>query len=1039
MPRFRPDPPPPPSPGTPGQPHTHDHDPAPGHDAGRRPGPGQSSGRSHGHSHSSGHGHSPGRPYPDPARSRALLVGAPSAPGFETLRYVKRDLEDLKAALCDEPHGILRPDHVEVLHSPRRAEWLAALERAGRDATDLLFFYFVGHGYRAPHGRQVLHLLTENSDVRGDLPATAVLWPDVLERLAPGSFRHAVLVLDCCYSGTAATSGTLLTGEGYYVLASSQPTRTQPVDGVAGTPPRSRFTHAVITAMAEGGEPGSPGLTMQDLYQWLRRETRRWPKGLEDGWGPRSGSSGDGPGVLISRAVRPGTAPSHRPPVVPLPLPGPQPSLPARLVRRLREAGGARGVAVAGVHAVSRRWKPAALVLGALLLPAALYAYAGSDEPDGPGCAPPTELRVMTGAETRTAVTRAANAYMRSAANRKPLGPDDGEPAHCRRVNLTVYEAGPGETAEAFAASVLWEGYDSAKGADHRGSGTGTGGIPAGVCRPPARDSSPAGADGADGDEQAEDGRKKDGRKKDGQAEDGRAGEDAEDRKAGTGEDMDAACPDPLRDVGPQPDVILAGSSTELGRIEGSLRRAPGPAAVKSYRTVGYSPLVLAVPAVLEPRLREAGVHRTGSSWDELLAALDEMEPGLPLLRPDPDSSGAGLQHTVGLYEAPDGRFAGGADRDAERMEKRLGGRSVPAADADTLLCDLTREAADRDGPGLGHAAALVAEKHVADFNLGDRPGADSSCGNSRPADDEARLLAYYPEGVPWMDFQVAEVAWEGAGDAERRSAAVGAFQRWLAGEGSGQLLGGLVRGSDSGGLPLPPSGEAWKDPGESGVLPDVPFVREVPGHLVADAVVADYTRTRDPGQVLFLVDVSGSMAGGGKRELAADALRRALRRLGPQDSYGIRSYPKSAVEPAEAEEVVERDTPGDDQARAQNWARDLPGKRVVPEGAAVYEVLTRALRDTRGDDRPLIVLITDGDDRPRHDSDAVAFKAMEEERTREGSADVLVLSTRLEGCTAEIQGFKNPQDRAECFAGEDAAKKLAEQVAGAVRGRAAR
>ncbi|MEU4683517.1 caspase family protein [Streptomyces xinghaiensis] len=1027
MTRFRPDPPPPSSPGTPGQPQAHERDPAPGHGDGRKPGPGPGPGHSHSHGHrpGHGHGHSTGRPYPDPARSRALLVGAPSAPGFETLRYVKRDLEDLKAALTEEPHGILRPDRVEVLHSPHRPEWLAALERAGRDASDLLFFYFVGHGYRAPHGRQVLHLLTENSDVRGDLPATAVLWHDVLERLAPGSFRHAVLVLDCCYSGTAATSGTLLTGEGYYVLASSQPTRTQPVDGVAGTPPRSRFTDAVITAMAEGGEPGSPGLSMQDLYQWLRRETRRWPKGLEDGWGPRSGSSGDGPGVLISRAVRPGPAPPHPPPAeVPSPPPEPRPPLPVRLLREVREAGGVGAVAAAAVRVLVRRWKVTAPVLGALLLPAVLYACGGTDEPDGPGCAPPTELRVMTGAETRTAVTRAANAYMRSDANRKPLGPDDGEPAHCRRANLTVYEAGPGETAEAFAASVLWEGYDSAKGAGPRGSGTGTGGIPAGACRPPARDSSPAGADGTDGDEKAED---------------GRAGEDAEDRKAGAGEDMDAACPDPLRDVGPQPDVILAGSSTELGRIEGSLRRAPGPAAVKSYRTVGYSPLVLAVPAALEPRLREAGVRRTGSSWDELLAALEEVEPGLPLLRPDPDSSGAGLQHTVGLYEAPDGRFAGGADRDAERMEKRLGGRSVPAADADTLLCDLTREAADLDGPGLGHAAALVAEKHVADFNLGDRPGADSSCGNSRPADDAARLLAYYPEGVPWMDLQVAEVAWEGAGDAERRSAAVGAFQRWLAGEGSGQLLGGLVRGSDSGGLPLPPSGEAWKDPGESGVLPDVPFVREVPGHLVADAVVADYTRTRDPGQVLFLVDVSGSMAGGGKRELAADALRRALRRLGPQDSYGIRSYPKSAAEPAEAEEVVERNTPGDDQALAQNWARDLPGQRVVPEGAAVYEVLTRALRDTRGDDRPLIVLITDGDDRPRHDSDAVAFKAMEEERTREGSADVLVLSTRLEGCTAEIQGFKNPQDRAECFAGEDAAKKLAEQVAGAVRGRAAR
>jgi hypothetical protein len=398
-----------------------------------------------------------------------------------------------------------------------------------------------------------------------------------------------------------------------------------------------------------------------------------------------------------------------------------------------------------------------------------------------------------------------------------------------------------------------------------------------------------------------------------------------------------------------------------------------------------------------------------------------------------------GLQHTVGLYEAYDGWFAGGEGRDAEAVEERLRHDGLPAADADSLLCGLDR--GEPGQPRLGEAAALVSEKAVADFNLGRRPG--SACGNSKPADDTSRLLAYYPAGVPALDVPLATVRWKrsaagsGSDDRDRRAEAIRDFHNWLTQDGRPHFLHGLARGAGANGQPLPPRGEAWTDTATSGVLKDVSVVTEQTDGPTADAVVADYTRTREPGQVLILVDVSGSMAeGGGKRALVDAALRRSLQRLGPRDTYGIWSYPKSAHQPGLARTEIERGTPGDERAAALEWTDSLAKNRMSTSGAAVFEVLTRAMRETRDDPRPLIVLITDGDDRPEGDAGGAEFTAMRQEQQRADSTDVLVLSVRLDGCTAQIRQFENPGG-AGCFAGrpDRAAEALAEQVANDVQG----
>lgn len=890
---------------------------------------------------------------PDREGSRAFLVGVPTVAegGFDELGYVDRNLEDLSAALSHPDYGILERDSITVLRSPSRSEWLKELKRVGQETSDLLFFYFVGHGYRNPFDNQ-LYLMTHHAELGVNLVGTAVAWSHVLQTLDDMCFRRAVFILDCCNSGLAA-EGRGVGKNGHYILASALPTKTQPSDSMENG--RSRFTHEIISVMTPV-ERDSGGLTMQGLYERLSKVTPDWPVNFGDGWGPKNGSSGDGPGIVI--------APDALVFLEYVPPPPPTP----------------------------RRWKAVLAGCAVLLLAVVGGAYLLDHHGGGgsPECPPPLELRLMTGTETRDAVSRAVTAYVKDKANHRPLGESDDAPAGCRRVNFTVYDAGTRETVAAFGATAAWAGRAAGTGA----SPTVTTSDASGPCPAPS----------ASG-------------------------------RAGTAQSEKAAelCVDPLQDVGPQPDLILAGSSTELDRIQTQLERRRGPAKVSALGPVGYSPLVLAVPASLQGKLAAQGVRPIGSTWDELLAAMKKAAPGMPLLRPDPDTSSTGLQHTLGLYEARDGQFAGGAARDAEGVEKLLRRDFAPAPDADSLLCALD-EGRPRQ-PHLGEAAALVSEKAVADFDLGARPG--SACGNSKPADDESRLLAYYPRGVPALDMPLAQVSWKGAQDGKRREAAVHEFYDWLVGEGRGYFLDGLIRGVNGSRTgPAPPSGQAWEDTGAGGVLKAAPVVTETVDGATADAVVTDYTRTREPGQVLFLVDVSGSMAEGGKRALAETALRTSIQRLGSQDSYGIWAYPSSADEPAEARTVIRRGTPGNERAKALSWAESLTKKRMSTSGAAVYEVLERALRETRGEERPLIVLITDGDDRPEGGSGGAELTAMREQQQRKGSAEVLVLSVRVDGCAAEIRQFENPGG-AGCFSGrpEQAAEALAEKVANRVQG----
>ncbi|MFC0600400.1 VWA domain-containing protein [Streptomyces palmae] len=1024
----------------------------------------------------------PGRA-PDPERSRALLVGIPEVleGGFDRLDYVDANLEALRDALTRPPNGILAADRVTVLRSPSRAQWHHELRKAADQTGDLLLCYFAGHGYR--HAlTNVLHLMTRDADLDGDLHGTALAWAEILAAARRPTVRRALFLLDCCFSGMAAQKhggGEL----GHYILASAAPTRTQPATALPNG--RSPFTDAIVTEMLRGGPAESGGLTMHTLFNRLHERMRDWPTPhVTDGWGPRNGSGGDGPDILLSRTVTAGspktgapggaaTGPKAADGTVPSgsALSGRDPSgrdpsgtdvdgsapsgtdLSGGGPRRtdpsgtdpsgggprrtdpngkdpsgtgwdgagsggaVPEGGGSDGVVPDGpgdpapddaapdhegsppspsgasdsgqvrrLARTVRRWcgrhlRATAGIGAALAVLVAGGAYLLRDGGEARGaCPPPVQLRLLASTENRAAVTRAVAAYTASEANRRRLDSADHAPADCRRTNITVFDAGAGDIVEAFGATRAWAGRPASATTDG--------------CRP---------ADGST-DSAAERG---------------------------------ANCREPLQDIGPQPDLLALGSSAELARVQDRAEHARGPAAIVPLGPGGYSPLVLAVPARLEDRLRQHGAQRTGTSWTQLLDALDAVRAedrkggALPLLRPDPASSDIGLLHTLGLYEARDGVLDGGRARDPRWAERRVDGHHPAAPDAGTLLCELAGGYGGQ--PALGTAALLVDERTVADYNLG-RPG--GVCDLRKPVDDGERLLAYYPSGVPALDLPFAEVRWDGARDGRQRTAAVRQFYAWITGAGRDSFLHGALRGVTAERQPRPADGAAWHDPAESGVLAEAEVVTRRPDPATAVRTAADYADTLAPGQVLFLVDTSGSMVTGGKQAMLDSALRHALNALGPQDRYGVWSYPGSASDPASARVEVGLGTPGSDPGPARRWLDSLTLDGTRP-GAAVYEVLQEAVRATRGEKHAVIVLITDGDDRPEGDPAGDDYQRWADTKDRTGTPDVLVLSTRALGCAeVETQVFANGP-APDCFAGrpEDAARRLTDRLGDYVRG----
>jgi hypothetical protein len=247
---------------------------------------------------------------PDPARSRAVLVGVSAYTRMDAIPAAEANVRDLATVLTDPGRWGLPPEHCRVVLDPATAQdILDPIHEAAEAATDALVVYFAGHGV-LDRGELALALVGGAADavhhtirfdqVRHEVVATA------------RRCRAKVVLLDCCFSGRAmagfmAPPGPLADHaviDGTYLMTATAETV------LALAPPGSRytaFTGAMLGALRDGVPGGPDPLDMDALFRHVETELRSRRQPL-----PQRRSRNDGHRIALVRnpaADQPAEAP----------------------------------------------------------------------------------------------------------------------------------------------------------------------------------------------------------------------------------------------------------------------------------------------------------------------------------------------------------------------------------------------------------------------------------------------------------------------------------------------------------------------------------------------------------------------------------------------------------------------------------------------------------------------------------------------------------------------------------------------------------
>jgi hypothetical protein len=215
---------------------------------------------------------------PDGRLSRGVLIGTSqySDERLPPLQEVSGTVEALRTTLTDPEYGILPPENCTVLANEGDLRRVGgALRTAAREAEDLLFIYFAGHGLLGGV-RHDLYLALPDSDFAE--PEFDSLEYDKLRAAVLGSpARTKVIILDCCFAGRAVSRAmATLEAEiaqqteigGTYVLTAAAH------DKVALILPgeqHTAFTGRLLRLLSDGVPDAAELLTIDDLYRRLYR------------------------------------------------------------------------------------------------------------------------------------------------------------------------------------------------------------------------------------------------------------------------------------------------------------------------------------------------------------------------------------------------------------------------------------------------------------------------------------------------------------------------------------------------------------------------------------------------------------------------------------------------------------------------------------------------------------------------------------------------------------------------------------------------
>ncbi|KQV52730.1 polysaccharide deacetylase [Pelomonas sp. Root1217] len=145
--------------------------------------------------------------------SHALVIGINQYTAWPKLSHAVRDAQAVRESLVTR-FGF-RADNVTLLSDAEatRANILKALNERFGDAKrvkrdDRVFVFFAGHGStrKLPSGREVGYIVPVDAGLN-DLQADAIAMPQLQEVAEAITAKHALFVIDACYSGLGLTRG----------------------------------------------------------------------------------------------------------------------------------------------------------------------------------------------------------------------------------------------------------------------------------------------------------------------------------------------------------------------------------------------------------------------------------------------------------------------------------------------------------------------------------------------------------------------------------------------------------------------------------------------------------------------------------------------------------------------------------------------------------------------------------------------------------------------------------------------------------------
>ncbi|SNY64823.1 caspase, EACC1-associated type [Paractinoplanes atraurantiacus] len=253
---------------------------------------------------------------PDPAHSRAVLIGASRFTSMEDLPAVTNNLTRLAELLGDQQVWGLPAHNIVTVADPASPnDALEVIHGAAAAASDTLLVYYAGHGL-LDGGDELLLALPGTDKAK---PFTAIRFDDVRRQVQRNRKRPStVLILDCCYSARAMAGGMKAPGpaagdladqaavEGSYLLVAAAETKT------ALAPPGesyTAFTGELIKILEEGIEDAPELIAAEQVYWSMKTELRAKGRPL-----PQQRARNAGAHIVLSRnrwrAAAPGPSPA---------------------------------------------------------------------------------------------------------------------------------------------------------------------------------------------------------------------------------------------------------------------------------------------------------------------------------------------------------------------------------------------------------------------------------------------------------------------------------------------------------------------------------------------------------------------------------------------------------------------------------------------------------------------------------------------------------------------------------------------------------